>query len=107
MAAYVLRHRARLMAAFSFGSFALGGVLHLVGHGAAGDHVWAAAVALLAVELLIEVARTVVIEHHLGVDAIALIAMVGSLALGEELAGIVVGMMFTGGAALEDWASRR
>ena len=47
------------------------------------------------------------IDHHMGVDTIALIAMVGSLALGEELAGVVVGLMFSGGAALEDVASTR
>src|SRR5438067_2272328 len=43
----------------------------------------------------------------MGVDTIALVAMVGSLALGQELAGIVVGLMFTGGSALEDVAGTR
>ncbi len=33
--------------------------------------------------------------------------MVGSLALGEELAGLIVGIMFTGGSTLEDLASTR
>jgi heavy metal translocating P-type ATPase len=106
-AANVLEHRARLLAAFSFGAFAAGGLLHLAGKGAIGDDVWAVTVALLAADLLVEVAHTVVVEHHLGVDAIALVAMVGALALGQELAGIVVGLMFSGGAALEDWASAR
>ena len=63
--------------------------------------------ALLALELAVEVAHTIVFEHHMGVDTIALVAMVGSLALGEELAGIVVGLMFSGGAALEEVASTR
>ena len=40
-------------------------------------------------------------------DTIALVAMVGSLALGQELAGAVIGLMFSGGAALETVASRR
>ena len=71
------------------------------------DQVWRAAVALLAAELAFEVGRTVVVDHHLGVDTIALVAMVGALALGEELAGAVIGLMFTGGAALEAAASRR
>ena len=43
----------------------------------------------------------------MGVDAIALVAMVGSLALGQVLAGAVVGLMFSTGAALEDFASAR
>ena len=68
---------------------------------------WRAAVALLAAELFVEVVRTVAVDHHMGVDTIALVAMVGALALGEELAGVVVGLMFSGGAALEDAASSR
>jgi cation transport ATPase len=64
-------------------------------------------VALLSVELAFEVARTVVVDRHMGVDTIALVAMVGSLVLGQELAGVVVGLMFSGGAALEDVASTR
>ena len=67
---------------------------------------WRAAVALLAAELAVEVGRTVVVDHSLGVDTIALVAMVGALALGQELAGVVIGLMFSGGAALEELASR-
>ena len=52
-------------------------------------------------------AATILLERHMGVDTIALVAMVGSLALGEELAGIVVGLMFSGGRALEELASTR
>ena len=77
------------------------------GAGDAGHQVWRAAVALLAAELAFEVGRTVVVDHHLGVDTIALVAMVGALALDEELAGAVIGLMFSGGAALEAAASRR
>ena len=88
-------------------SIAAGGLLHLSGAGAAGNQVWGAAVALLAAELAFEVVRTVLVHHHMGVDTIALVAMVGSLALGQELAGVVVGLMFSGGAALEDAASTR
>ena len=65
------------------------------------------AVALLAAELAVEVAPTVIVDHHLGVDTIALVAMVGALALDEELAGAVIGLMFSGGAALEAAASGR
>ena len=46
-------------------------------------------------------------DHSLGVDTIAPVAMVGALALGEELAGVVIGLMFSGGAALESVAFRR
>jgi cation transport ATPase len=104
---WVIEHRARLLAAVAVTALVVGGLLHLAGTAVAGDDVWRAAVALLAAELAFEVARTVVVERHMGVDTIALVAMVGALALGEELAGLIVGIMFTGGSTLEDLASTR
>jgi heavy metal translocating P-type ATPase len=99
--------RARVLAAVAAAAIAAGGALHLLGAGSAGDAVWGAAVALLALDLAYDVARTILVDHHLGVDTIALVAMVGALALGQELAGAVIGLMFTGGEALEAAASRR
>jgi len=104
---WLVEHRARVLASIAAFSIVLGGVLYLAGERAAGDAVWGAAVALLATELAFEVARTVIVDHHMGVDTIALVAMVGSLALGQQFAGIVVGLMFSGGATLEDIASTR
>jgi heavy metal translocating P-type ATPase len=103
----IVDHRPLVLAGIAATAIVVGGALHLAGEGAAGDWVWRVAVALLAVELSLEVARTISVEHHMGVDSIALVAMVGSLALGEELAGAVVGLMFSGGEALEAVASRR
>ena len=105
--AWLLEHRAQILASIAVTAIAVGGALHALGAGSAGDAVWGAAVALLAVELAFEVGRTVIVERTLGVDTIALLAMVGALALGEELAGVVIGLMFSGGAALESVASRR
>ncbi len=107
MARRAVESRAEILAGVAVVAIAAGFALHLAGAPAAGHQVWRAAVALLAVELAFEVGRTVVVDHHLGVDTIALVAMVGALALGEELAGAVIGLMFTGGAALETVASRR
>jgi heavy metal translocating P-type ATPase len=95
------------MAAIAAGSIAVAGLLQLIGESAAADQVLRVAVALLAAELAVEVVRTVVVEHSLGVDTIALVAMVGALALDELLAGAVIGLMFSGGASLEVLASRR
>jgi len=103
----LIEHRARILAIFALLGLTVGGALHLAGAGALGDQVWRATVALLAIELAGEVVRTVLVDHHMGVDTIALVAMVGSLVLGEELAGVLVGLMFSGGAALEDVASTR
>ncbi len=102
----LVEHRAMILAALALFAIAAGGLLELAGTGA-GAEVWRVAVILLSIELSLEVGRTIIVERHLGVDTIALVAMVGSLALGEELAGAIVGLMFSGGAALEDVASTR
>jgi heavy metal translocating P-type ATPase len=102
-----IESRAQILALVAVVAIAAGFALHALGAGAAGHQVWRLAVALLAAELTFEVGRTVIVHHHLGVDTIALVAMLGALALGEELAGAVIGLMFTGGAALEAVASKR
>ena len=104
---WLVEHRSRVLSGIAAGSIVVGGALYLAGERAAGQDVWAAAVALLAAELAFEVVRTVIVDHHLGVDTIALVAMVGALALGEEFAGVIIGLMFSGGATLEDIASTR
>jgi heavy metal translocating P-type ATPase len=105
--AWLVERRAQILASIAVAALVVGGLLYAVGEGAASQQVWRATVALLAVELAVEVARTVVVEHSLGVDTIALVAMVGALALNQELAGVVIGLMFSGGASLEAIASRR
>ena len=106
-AAWLAEHRSRLQAGLALAALAAGGLLHLAGAGKAGDGVWAAATAILSAGLLAEVVHTVFVDRRMGVDTIALVAMVGSLALGEYLAGMIVALMFSGGAALEDWAASR
>jgi heavy metal translocating P-type ATPase len=104
---WLLEHRAQVLVSIAAGAIAAGFLLHAVGSGPTGHEVWRAAVALLAAELAIEVVHSVVVDRTLGVDTIALVAMVGALALDEELAGVVIGLMFSGGAALEAIASTR
>jgi heavy metal translocating P-type ATPase len=103
----VIDNRSLLLAGVAAVAIVAGGLLHLAGGAAAGQEVWRAAVALLATALASEVVHTVIVDRHLGVDTIALVAMIGALALDEELAGAVVGLMYSGGAALEMVASHR
>ena len=66
--------------------------------------------ALTTVAILAPLALTVLADlrhSQLGVDIIALLAMVGSLALGEYLAGAVIALMLSGGQALEAFAGAR
>ncbi len=104
---WLVGHRARLLAGIALAAIVIGGGLHIAGDAGAGDAVWRTVLALLATELAVEVGRTVLVERHMGVDTIALVAMVGALALGEELAGVIIGLMFSGGLALEEVASAR
>ena len=85
--AWLAEYRSRILAAYALVALTVGGLLHVAGEGSAGNGVWWIGVVVLAAELLGEVIHTVFVERRMGVDTIALIAMVGSLALGEELAG--------------------
>src|SRR4051794_37258444 len=94
------------LAAASLAALAVGGALHVTGSAAAGEAVWAASIVVLLVPLALAVARA--LRHgDLGVDLIALLAMASALALGHYLAGAVVGLMMSGGRALEAYASGR
>ena len=73
---------------------------------AAGDAIWAVAIALTLVPLTWSVVRSLA-RGDVGVDAIALVAMAGALALGEYLAGAIIALMLSGGNALEAAAGRR
>jgi heavy metal translocating P-type ATPase len=68
--------------------------------------VWAAGAAIVLVPLVVSTARSLV-RGDVGVDAIALVAIVWALALGEYLAAAIVALMMSGGAALEAWAAGR
>jgi heavy metal translocating P-type ATPase len=102
----LLRSRAVLTAFGALACVVAGGILQLLGIDAPAHAVWAAGTAILLVPLSLSVIRTL-LRRDLGVDAIALVSMVGALALGEYLAGAVVALMLAGGNALEDAANRR
>lgn len=44
---------------------------------------------------------------HWGLDILAVVAMVATLAVREYMAGLIIALMLTGGEALEAWAARR
>ena len=70
------------------------------------DLSWAVAVLIALVPLGVSVFRDL-LRRETGVDLIALLAMAGSLVLGQYLAGAVIGLMLSGGQALERFASSR
>ncbi len=99
-------HSRRLIAAAALAGV-LGGIgFWALGRGTAADWLWAATTALLLVPLALSVLRSL-LRRDVGVDAVALVAMAGALALGEYLAGAVIALMLAGGNALEEAANRR
>ena len=96
----------RLLVAGVLVAIGVGGLLHLLSEPAAGNAVWAVATAVVLAPLTWSVGRAL-LHGDIGVDAIALVAMAASLALGEYLAGVVVGLMLAGGNALEESAAGR
>jgi heavy metal translocating P-type ATPase len=96
----------RLVLTVIVAGLAVGAALALAGQAGAADGLWAAAVVCVLVPLSWSVARS--IRHgDVGVDTIALVAMVGALAVGEQLAAAVVALMLAGGNELEASAGRR
>jgi cation transport ATPase len=83
-----------------------GGVARLCGASNLSQWAWAIGTALvLATSLWTTVNR--LRRRELSVDLIAIFAMAGSLALGQFVAGSLIALMLTGGAALEAYASAR
>jgi heavy metal translocating P-type ATPase len=99
-------HDRRLVAAAALAGVVGGILLWALDQRSAADWVWAATTALLLIPLALSVFRSL-LRRDVGVDAIALVAMAGALALGEYLAGAVVALMLAGGNALEEAANRR
>ncbi len=96
----------RLVAASCLLAIATGALLHLIGRGHAGDVVLAGGAAGVLVPLTWDVLRTLA-RRDVGVDAIALVAIGGALALEQWAAGAVVALMMSGGNALEEFAAGR
>lgn len=85
---------------------AVGGVLRLADMRGAAEAAWAVTTVVALIPLSWE---TVVglLQRRAGVDLIALLALAGSLALGEYLAGAIIALMLSSGQALETYADRR
>jgi heavy metal translocating P-type ATPase len=85
---------------------AVGALLHLAGNDDAAHAIWAVDTIVGIVPAtwwVVKAAR----NGRLGVDALAVLALVGTLAIGEELAGAVITVMLASGRTLEAYASTR
>ena len=76
------------------------------GHNDWANWCWAGGTIPVVVGLLVSIVRDF-LAGRLGVDAVAFVSMSGVLVLGQNLAGIVVAIMYSGGNLLEDFAVAR
>jgi len=83
-----------------------GGAFYWLHQGAAASTVWTASAVLLAVLLLAEIVSR--LRHReLGVDLIALLAIVAAVLLSQALVAAVIALMLAGGRALEEYTTHR
>jgi heavy metal translocating P-type ATPase len=83
-----------------------GGVAWMSGSSGWADALWAAATAVAVVPATVWVAAAVM-RRSLGVDLIAVLALLGTLAVREYLAGALIAVMLATGRALDAAAQRR
>jgi heavy metal translocating P-type ATPase len=84
----------------------LGVVAWIAGRSDLATWCWAGGTIPVVTGLLISMVRDL-LAGRMGVDSVALVAMLGALALLQTLAGIVIAIMYAGGNLLEDIAVAR
>lgn len=86
----------------------LGGVLALAAAGQPEAARWIAIawVGAVVIWTLVGMIRDV-LKGHVGLDILAVVAMVATLAVDEYVASLIIVLMLSGGEALEDFAQRR
>jgi cation transport ATPase len=99
-----LLRRALLLIALA--GLVLGGVAAALGRSEWASWCWAGGTIPVVLGLLFSIIREF-LAGRLGVDAVAFVSMSGALLLGQNLAGIVIAIMYAGGNILEDFAVAR
>lgn len=101
-AGFVVRTLLVLLPAFGL---ALGFALPLFGQAAWQDRVWAAFTVPVLIVLIYEIVASLR-RGEVGLDIVAVLSMAAALVVGEELAAVVVALMYAGGQFLEAFAER-
>lgn len=81
----------------------LGLVLRATGRGQWADLVWTVATLPVLLALVVEIVRRVR-RGEFGLDIVAALSMTSALGIGQDLAAVVVALMYAGGQYLEDFA---
>ena len=96
----------RALIAIALGGLVLGTLAWAAGHTTAASRIWAAGTVPVVIGLLVSMIRDF-LAGRMGVDAVAFVSMTAALLLGENLAAVVVAVMYAGGNVLEDFAVNR
>ena len=96
----------RALIAIALAGLAFGAAAWASGRPDVGNWCWAAGTLPVVIGLLISMIRDL-LAGRMGVDSVAFVSMSGALVLGQNLAGIVVAIMYAGGNLLEDIAVAR
>src|SRR6516165_7402912 len=96
----------RVLAVIALGGLILGLVGWSIGRSNWASWCWAGGTIPVVVGLLASMVRDF-LAGRVGVDAVAFVSMSGALVLGQNLAGIVIAVMYAGGNILEDFAVSR
>jgi heavy metal translocating P-type ATPase len=102
----LVRHSAGILLALAGSALLAGLVLHAAGAARAGSGAWLAA-GLLGAGYALWAVADALHRGRVGVDVIALLALVGAIAVRELLAAAVIAVMLASGRALEAWAAGR
>ena len=95
-----------LQVAVAVGGLTAGGVYRLLGAAGPANVLWGITAAAALLPATISVARDL-LRRHAGVDIVAVLALLGSIVVGEYLAGAVIALMLATGRELEARASAR
>ncbi len=96
----------RALVIIALGGLIGGGLAWMAGAKLTANALWAAGTVPVLVGLIVSMVRDI-LAGRLGVDAVAFVSMSAALLLQENLAGVVVAVMYAGGNLLEDFAVAR
>lgn len=103
-----IKHHWRTQAQVGVCAFSLagGGISYLVGMRDVAAWLWMSGACIVLIALVFDIVES--LRHKkFGLDLIALVSIVGALALQETLTAAVIALMFASGQALEDYAEKR
>jgi heavy metal translocating P-type ATPase len=96
----------RALIAIALTGLVIGALAWANGNGDLANWCWAAGTVPVLIVLVFSMLRDF-LAGRFGVDSIAFVSMAGALLLGQNLAGIIIAIMYAGGNVLEDFAVAR